>query len=183
MGTDMSERFAKRSENPDCIGCLPSRFAKRHGFSPARPRTKGRLPYCRKHFLLTKGERAFYVSLKQAVGQDYLLFAKVRLADLLFVPSAATKRQSLFNRIQAKHVDFLLCDPHVVRPLLAIELDDASHEEEDRRERDEFVDQALKTAGLPILRVPAKCSYDAAALREQIRQSIRYQPTRTSTSR
>jgi very-short-patch-repair endonuclease len=38
---------------------------------------------------------------------------------------------------------------------LVIELDDASHEEETRRDLDTFVDAALNASGLPILHIPA----------------------------
>jgi hypothetical protein len=67
---------------------------------------------------------------------NYLVFAKVRLADLLYLPKGTQGRQAAFNRIQSKHVDFLLCSKDAVRPLLAIELDDSSHGEQSRITRD-----------------------------------------------
>ena len=39
------------------------------------------------------------------------------------------------HRINAKHVDFVLCCPATLRPLLVVELDDASHGRADRQER------------------------------------------------
>jgi hypothetical protein len=58
----------------------------------------------------------------------------------------------------------VLCDRNAVRPLLAIELDDSSHNRADRKARDAFVDSALKAAGLPIIHVPASASYNAKKL-------------------
>jgi hypothetical protein len=55
--------------------------------------------------------------------------------------------------VRQKHVDFLLCDREKVGPVLVIELDDASHQREDVRERDGAKDAILQAAGLPILRV------------------------------
>lgn len=130
------------------------------------------LPYRRKDYLLSKAERSFFGVLHQAVGDDYWIFAKVRVADLVWMPRGTESRQSHFNRIQAKHIDFLLCDPDVVRPILAIELDDSSHQGEDRRSRDEFVDQALRAAGLPLLRVPCKAGYRVDELRERVRAAV-----------
>ncbi|MGI5917257.1 MAG: DUF2726 domain-containing protein [Anaerolineae bacterium] len=73
------------------------------------------------------------------------------------------------NRIDRKHVDFLLCDPQTMAPLLGIELDDSSHRRPDRRARDELVDRIFESAGLPLLRVPARFDgYNAATLREKI---------------
>ena len=46
-----------------------------------------------------------------------------------------------------------------------MELDDSSHDAEDRRERDEFVDQALAAAGLAIVHVRAKRGYQLDELR------------------
>ncbi|MEZ6129980.1 MAG: DUF2726 domain-containing protein [Planctomycetaceae bacterium] len=130
------------------------------------------LPYQRKDYLLTKAERSFLGVLQNAVGNQYLIFAKVRLADLVFIPRGTDKRQSHFNRIQSKHIDFVLCDHDVVRPLLAIELDDSSHNRADRQERDGFVDSALAAAGLPILHVTARSGYNVQELANAIQQQI-----------
>ncbi len=48
--------------------------------------------------------------------------------------------------------------------LSVFELDDKSHQRQDRRERDAFVDQVFKAAGLPLLHVPARRGYVAADL-------------------
>jgi len=126
------------------------------------------LPYRRRDYLLSKAERSFHGVLGQAVGDDFLVFSKIRLADLLWIPGGTENRQSHMNRIQSKHIDFVLCSCDVVRPLLAIELDDASHQKARRRSRDAFVEQALEAAGLPLLRVPAKRSYHVNELRATI---------------
>jgi very-short-patch-repair endonuclease len=55
---------------------------------------------------------------------------------------------------------------------LVIELDDASHEEESRRDRDTFVDAALTAAGLPILHIPAKSSYVPAELAAVVQHKV-----------
>ena len=130
------------------------------------------LPYCRKDYLLSKAERSFFGVLRTAVGDRYLIFAMVRLADLVYIRRGTRTRQSYFNRIQSKHIDFVLCDPKSVRPLLAIELDDSSHAHKDRKDRDSFVDAALDAAGLPLLRVPARGEYNAEELNRSIMESI-----------
>jgi very-short-patch-repair endonuclease len=56
---------------------------------------------------------------------------------------------------------------------LAIELDDRTHQRPDRRDRDTFVDRALATAGVPILRVPAAARYDPAALKGDVHAALR----------
>jgi very-short-patch-repair endonuclease len=130
------------------------------------------LPYQRKDFLLSKAERSFFGVLEKAVADKFLIFAKVRLADLIFIQSGTDKRQSHFNKIQSKHIDFVLCSRDVVRPLLAIELDDSSHQATERRERDSVVDAALGAAGLPILHVPTRSSYNVQELSTAIQSKI-----------
>ncbi|MCL4199372.1 MAG: DUF2726 domain-containing protein [Phycisphaerales bacterium] len=131
------------------------------------------LPYRRKDWLLTKGEKAFYDVLCMAVNVNrHRIFCKVRLSDLLWLPKGAHEQQPHRNRIQSKHVDFVICSADALRPLLVIELDDRSHEREDRRQRDAFVDRALGAAGLPILHVPARAAYDAAQIEAEVGRAL-----------
>lgn len=127
------------------------------------------LPFQRAYHLLSPAEREFHMALRQAIGEQsgLVIFAKVRLWDLLYLPGGTANRQGHQNRVDRKHVDFVLCDEES-RPVLVIELDDSSHEREDRRERDSFVDRVLKAAGLPILHVRCRRSYDARVLAQQI---------------
>lgn len=129
--------------------------------------------YRRRDFL-SKGERAFFRVLQQAVGRGGLVMAKVRLADLL-IPAAGVGQQgwqAAFNRISAKHIDFVICGPDDVAPRLAIELDDASHRQATRKERDAFIEEACRSAGLPLLRIPAHRDYAMQELRTQLAEYI-----------
>jgi hypothetical protein len=121
--------------------------------------------------LLTASERRFFDVLVDAVEHPRI-FAKVRLLDLLHVPRGLPGRQAHLNRVMSKHIDFVLCDHQSLRPLLVIELDDASHDRRDRRERDEFVDGALADAGIPVLHVSVASSYSAVELRRQIEECV-----------
>jgi hypothetical protein len=73
-----------------------------------------------------------------------------------------------FNRICGKHLDFVICDPDSFTVLGAIELDDKSHQQSNRRARDAFLDNALSAAGIPILHMPAQKRYSAMKLRDQV---------------
>jgi hypothetical protein len=131
-----------------------------------------RLPYRKQDCLLTPAERSFWAVLSRIVDGSYHVAWKVRIADVLSVPDGTRDRQRHLNRIFGKHLDFVLCDPQSTAPLLAIELDDSSHEESERRRRDAFVDAALRDAGLPLLRVPARRSYAAGEIAALIRERI-----------
>ncbi len=131
-------------------------------------------PYVPAEALLTPAETAFFEVLVEAVGDDFALFSKVRLADVIVPRPGLTNkfRMRAFNRISAKHLDFVVCDPEAYTVLGVIELDDSSHELEARRLRDEFIDGALEAAGIPILHVPAQRRYSAEKLREQVIDSL-----------
>lgn len=129
-------------------------------------------PYIRKPGLLTPAEQRFYARLYQAVGGELLIWSKVRLADVMEVRGEAIEWQAAWNKIAAKHLDFLLTTADDFQPLLAIELDDSSHMLPARQKRDEWLDRALVAAGLPILRVQARRDYDPGALRRHIEQKL-----------
>ncbi|MFC4252258.1 DUF2726 domain-containing protein [Sinimarinibacterium flocculans] len=125
--------------------------------------------------LLSAAERSFFGVLQQAADDDKLVFAKVRVADVLSPERGLRggKWQRAFNRISAKHFDFLLCDAAEVSPMIAIELDDASHAGDKARARDAFVDAACASAGLPVLRIPAQEAYSVQDLAAQIAERLR----------
>lgn len=129
-------------------------------------------PYAKRKSLLTAAERRFHGVLRKA-AEGWTIFAMVRIADLLEVASDAPQRQAWLNRILSKHIDFVLCDGETLEAVLAIELDDRSHERADRIARDQFVDRAFAAAQLPLLRVKVEPEYDEGALRKKIRKLTR----------
>lgn len=111
-------------------------------------------PYI-KPYLLTKKEWAFYKGLKPITDKYKLhILAKVRLADLVEVKKGLSNSQysKAFNKIKSKHVDFVLARPANLAILCVIELDDKSHEDINRQQRDFFIDKVCETIKLPIIR-------------------------------
>ncbi len=152
-----------------------ARFFRRPPTATSRPTwflTPAQLPYKRTQSFLTGAELDFYKYLVGAVAQEWLIFAKVRLADVAITPRGIPDRMRHFNRTSQKHLDFLLCTPDEALPVLAIELDDRSHSHPDRQASDRVKDSVLKAAGVPILRVPVQSSYSARQLAADIRIKI-----------
>lgn len=155
-------------QKPGCLGAILRIF----GFKVSIPtETVEELPYKLRECFLSPAELAFYRVLEIAIAQEHSINCKVRLWDLVCVPRYADSRK-FENKVSSKHLDFLLCDRKNMQPLLAIELDDASHSRQDRQQRDQFLDQIMLTVGVPILHVPAARSYDASALRDQIQRAL-----------
>lgn len=152
----------EKKEPAGCLGVILSLLG-------IAPDSKDRsFPYKKKDWLLTRAERSFFGVLVSVVDPEQIVFSKVRLADLLYIPRGTKSRQAAFNRIQSKHIDFVVCDKDTIRPFLAIEFDDSSHDSPSRRKRDEFVDKAMKSAHLPLLRVRAQKAYVQSALKQSI---------------
>jgi hypothetical protein len=129
------------------------------------------LPYKLRSNLLSAAEFSFYKVLETAVQKKVEIQCKVRLADIFYTPYGTSI--SHFNRITGKHVDFLLCDMQTMKPILGIELDDVSHSQPDRRERDIFVDNVFKVAELPLLHIQAKRAYHPQELLSEINQFVK----------
>jgi len=128
-------------------------------------------PYHLQDGFLSPAELNFYRVLVRVTADWAALFTKVNLGDLFYAKTGDYSQNQVYrNRIARKHVDFLLCDRESLRPLLAIELDDSSHNRPDRRARDEFVDGVFAAAGLPLLHVPVSHSYSTNKLRALLRR-------------
>ena len=103
-------------------------------------------------WLFSMNEKTAYFGIKEITDELGLhLMAKVRLLDLLEPQKGHNKYKTLFYKIQAKHVDFVVCSDNLVAKCI-IEIDDNSHKREDRKQRDNFVDQILTSVGYKIIR-------------------------------
>lgn len=151
-----------KEENPGCLGWLFGLFG--NDLSPS-------FPYRTRADFVSRAELSFFQVLRLVVADEMLVCPKVSLGDIFFVVSQE-KRQAYRNKIDRKHVDFLLCDPQTLKPQMGIELDDSSHQRKDRQARDRFVDGVFEAAGLPLLHVPARASYVADEIRSLINQAL-----------
>lgn len=112
------------------------------------------LPYRLKDSVMTNREKIMFIILSEYCTKNNLvLLSKIRIADFV-EPIHTNNRRNFyhwFNKISAKHVDYLICDPETFRPKAAIELDDSTHYYQSRRKRDIFVDNVYRSVELPIL--------------------------------
>jgi hypothetical protein len=132
------------------------------GRKPSHPS----FPYKAISSLFTPAEQSFLAVLDPLISSDYWVFGKVRAADVMEVTKGMGHRvwQQAFNRIQSKHFDFVICRASDSAIRLLIELDDKSHDNSRRIERDAFIEQAAKAAGVPLLRIRCKRNYRPSEL-------------------
>src|SRR5690554_3111749 len=111
---------------------------------------KGQHKYKQLDDLFTPAEKSFLLALEAAVGNKIRIYGKVRVADILTpdLSRQAKTWMTAFNKISAKHFDYVLCHPKTLKVLATIELDDKSHNKSNRRARDKFLEDACKSADL-----------------------------------
>ena len=103
--------------------------------------------------LLTRNEYYFFLEMKKIIEPIGLqILAKVRLADLIEVDKGLdyANFNRYFSKIKSKHVDFVVVDN--MKIVLIVELDDSSHQGQERQERDNFVNNALTRSGYIVVR-------------------------------
>ena len=131
-------------------------------------------PYAPKDKFFTPAERNFLGVLDRAVGNRGRVFGQVRIADVITVKKGLSRsdRTTAQNKINSKHLDYIICCPDSMKILCAVELNDKSHQRAERRARDVFVENALEAAGTPLIWVKAKRQYDVAEVAAQIRPHL-----------
>lgn len=150
-------------------GCLAS-FLRWLGIAGREP---GAMPYHVRADFLSPAELSFYHVLRLDAGDWAVVCPKVGLGEIFFARTGQYRQnRTWMNRIDQKHVDFLLCDPKTMQPLLGVELDDASHRRPDRQKRDMFVERAFAAARLPLTRVAVQAKYDARELSAYLREKV-----------
>lgn len=76
-----------------------------------------------------------------------------------------------FSRINGKSVDFLICT-NDMKPLIAIELDDNTHDRPDRQKRDIFVNSIISDANMPLLRFKAG-EWNSEIIKQEVTHALK----------
>lgn len=112
--------------------------------------------YKHKEFLMTEHEHHFFKSLRKIIGDGYYIFPQIHLGTITKPRVKWSYKWRLWRLaffVSDKYsVDYVVCDASWIKPVLVIELDDASHLREARRGRDAFVERMLHEARLPLVR-------------------------------
>lgn len=135
---------------------------------------QGETGYEGRAFLYDGIERLFLGHLVWAVGRHVIIFGKVRLADVVRVPTGLKGKiqQEAFDRIARQHIDFLLCDKKTTKVLCAVELYDPSAHPKKSLLRARFIDKVMKEAGIPLARFPRSKKYLSREIESAIRQTL-----------
>jgi hypothetical protein len=94
--------------------------------------------------LLTEAERKMYLKLQEIVGNRYLLQTQVNLA------SVVDKMIYGYQNELFRNIDFGIFDKNY-KLIVLIEINDRSHLDPKRRERDDKVHRICKNANIPLI--------------------------------
>lgn len=109
------------------------------------------IDYTVRRSVMNSSEASFYFILERELGDDFHIFPKVRVADILRTVNGKGYYLRR-NKILSRHVDFLISDKNF-KPLLAIELDGPSHRNIKKQHSDQLKNEAFKKAHFPLRRV------------------------------
>ncbi len=150
------------------LGIADKLIDKKKGINKEEEVPQSPYRYRAKNFLVSKPEHEFFDVLVASVGDLHYVFPQIHLATILDHKINGQKNNAAFRHINGKSVDYVLCDKATIKPLLAIELDDRSHEYKNRKDRDKIVEGILKEAGLPLLRFENHGNFN----KEEIKSSV-----------
>lgn len=137
------------------------------GVSP-RQRVMG-FPYARRAAFLSEGEARLWRALREA-APGLEVFPRAALRDVVTPRSGLSRaaQAAAGERLGSWTVDFALVDPVSMRVLAAVVVRDVDGERARARGGDGVVEGVLAAAGVPLVRVPAAASVDAAELKREL---------------
>lgn len=139
--------------------------AKQKGRSSGMPKVPYR--YQRKQYLMTRAEHDFFLKLQAIYSANYSIFPQVHLSTIFDHQVKGQNWKGALSTIDRKSVDYLICDKANLRPLVAIELDDWSHDRADRQTRDDLVESIFVQADMPLIRFES-AGTDEATIRTSL---------------
>ena len=134
--------------------------------------SKSKYQYGRKDFIMTRAEHECYAALVAEMGLDYFFFPQIHLDAIVFPQDTRKDRLYAFRHINQKSLDFVACDKKFMRPLFAIEVDDKTHNQPKRIERDKEVERILHGAGIPLIRIENRGRFDQKELAQLVQAGI-----------
>ncbi len=145
-------------------------------------RQSGRLSYVRQDFLMPPEDRLFYRSLKDAIGDDYVIFGRIPIDDLI-VPRGNRGSDPLLQTLHDQgdsHFPFVLCRNEDLSIACAIQLIQHRSVSTNRKKQGPNAESALKSicvaAGLPLIQMEAGPYYDRVDIREAVAEAVRREP-------
>ena len=122
--------------------------------------------YDSKNVLISRSEQEYFKSIVNSLPTDYHAFPQVNLASFIIKNDDSPFHNELF-----RNVDFLITDKYY-KPLFVIEINDQTHLNSDRKERDEKVKNICDEAGIPVVKFWTSYGANSAYIKKKIDETI-----------
>lgn len=135
-------------------------------------------PYQKHTALFSPDDRVFYRALKEAVGYEYEIFGKIRVADIV-LPKKGSSRDDArlaFSPIAGRHFDFVLCDKNNLTVACAIQLRDKTNPAKQAEDQKNPLKTVCEAVALPFVRCDIKADYSIPEIREKLQSALRKEP-------
>lgn len=130
-------------------------------------------PFDRKNAIFTPAEKNFQNLVEQALGANYRVLNRVKLADIVTVRNGVSSKagQSATANADNKYLDFVICNRESMQLLGTIDLVDTQGKGY-KMKKDWFVSGALEAAGIPHVRIKIKPNYSVEEIKHCIHSRL-----------
>ncbi|MBO5796718.1 MAG: DUF2726 domain-containing protein [Clostridia bacterium] len=160
----------ERGEIIKCANCGMWHYAAQ----PCPPATpvpdRAAFLYEAKTCLISKCEQDFYAAIQASLPEGFCVFPQINLATFITRTDDARFHNELF-----RNVDFLITDK-AYQPKFVIEINDQTHLNAERRERDEKVQKICEEAGIPIVKLWTSYGINPAYIQGKIIETLNTLP-------
>ena len=130
-------------------------------------------PFIRRPSLFSTAERSLWRELNQAVGNQNIVFGKVRLADVIRLRPdlKGSEASTTKDEIASTSLDFVICRRSNLAIAAGVKLTDADGNSDSGIDEVAYAEGALSAAGVPLLRLAAEEEYTAAMLSTELQRA------------
>lgn len=122
--------------------------------------------YALKSSLVTENERKYLNCIRSVLPENCLVQVQANLATFITRTDHARYQNELY-----RNVDFLITDLSY-RPLVAVEINDQTHQREDRKERDRKVANICEEAGIPLITLWTSYGVNPEYIKSRIEEAV-----------
>jgi hypothetical protein len=137
-----------------------------------------RAGYQKRDFLFSPEERLFHAALKQAVGENYEIFGKIRIRDVVSLRPPLSRKDSReeFEILGEGHFTFVLCNKSDLSVACAVQLRGHAFAGKKASGHPDPLKSICHAVGLPLVLFEAGPWYDANEVKDAIAQAVRKEP-------
>lgn len=128
--------------------------------------------YERKQSLLTETEKRFYSCIEGVLPSGYILHMQSNLATFIQRTDNARYQNELF-----RNVDFLITDDNYI-PMCVIEINDDTHFQQNRKQRDIKVKKICEEAGIPVITFWVNKGVNKSYIESKITETLAMMPVK-----